>query len=181
MSRATNSVTIENANKTDSFFKQFVLCMSTMLRSSNTPVEGIRFYYRWLWATMELLGIELRTSGRAVSALNCWAISPPQNRFFCFPDRVSLYSPGTHSVDKADLELRNLPASTSRGYRHAPPLPGQIILNYYITPKILKNVSSRANTFNIWQPAFRLGMFVVGKYSRQTEDICTGLFMTRKY
>jgi hypothetical protein len=24
-------------------------------------------------------------------------------------------------------------------------------------------------------------MFVVGKYSRQTEDICTGLFMTRKY
>jgi hypothetical protein len=37
--------------------------------------------------------------------------------FFFFPDRVSLYSPGcsgTHFVDQADLELRNLPASASR-------------------------------------------------------------------
>jgi hypothetical protein len=34
-----------------------------------------------------------------------------------FQDRVSLYSPGcpgTHFVDQADLELRNLPASASR-------------------------------------------------------------------
>jgi hypothetical protein len=34
--------------------------------------------------------------------------------FVCFWGRVSLYSPGcprTHSVDQADLELRNLPAS----------------------------------------------------------------------
>jgi hypothetical protein len=34
-----------------------------------------------------------------------------------FPDRVSLCSPGcpgTHSVDQAGLELRNLPASASR-------------------------------------------------------------------
>jgi hypothetical protein len=33
-----------------------------------------------------------------------------------FRDRVSLYSPGcpgTHSVDQAGLELRNLPASAS--------------------------------------------------------------------
>jgi len=30
--------------------------------------EGIRSHYRWLWATMWLLGIELRTSGRTVSA-----------------------------------------------------------------------------------------------------------------
>jgi hypothetical protein len=37
--------------------------------------------------------------------------------FFGFLDRVSLYSPGcpgTHSVDQAGLELRNLPASASR-------------------------------------------------------------------
>jgi hypothetical protein len=33
-------------------------------------------HYRWLWATTWLLGIELRTSGRTVSALNHWAISP---------------------------------------------------------------------------------------------------------
>jgi hypothetical protein len=37
--------------------------------------------------------------------------------FFVFRDRVSLYSPGhpgTHFVDQAGLELRNLPASASR-------------------------------------------------------------------
>ncbi|EEQ62534.1 hypothetical protein CBFG_06246 [Clostridiales bacterium 1_7_47FAA] len=36
---------------------------------------------------------------------------------FVFRDRVSLYSsgcPGTHSVDQADLKLRNPPASASR-------------------------------------------------------------------
>ena len=36
---------------------------------------------------------------------------------FLFRDRVSLYSPGcpgTHSVDQAGLELRNLPASASQ-------------------------------------------------------------------
>jgi hypothetical protein len=37
--------------------------------------------------------------------------------FFSFRDRVSLCSPcclGTHSVDQAGLELRNLPASASQ-------------------------------------------------------------------
>jgi hypothetical protein len=37
--------------------------------------------------------------------------------FVLFQDRVSLCSPGcpgTHSVDQADLELRNLPASASQ-------------------------------------------------------------------
>jgi len=58
------------------FFKIFFMYMSTLYPSSDTPREGIRFHYRWLWATMWLLGIELRTSGRAVSALNLWAISP---------------------------------------------------------------------------------------------------------
>jgi len=40
------------------------------------PEKGIRSQDRWLWATMWLLGIELRTSGRADSVLNHWAISP---------------------------------------------------------------------------------------------------------
>jgi hypothetical protein len=44
--------------------------------SSDTPEESIRSHYRWLWTTMWLLGIEFRTSGRAVSALNFWVISP---------------------------------------------------------------------------------------------------------
>jgi hypothetical protein len=37
--------------------------------------------------------------------------------FLVFRDRISLYSPGcpgTHSVDQAGLELRNLPASASQ-------------------------------------------------------------------
>jgi hypothetical protein len=35
------------------------------------PEKGTGSHYRWLSATMWLLGIELRTSGRLVSALNC--------------------------------------------------------------------------------------------------------------
>ena len=44
--------------------------------------EGIRSHYRWMWATMWLLGIELRTSGRTVGALNLWAISSAQHSLF---------------------------------------------------------------------------------------------------
>jgi hypothetical protein len=38
--------------------------------------EDVRSHYRWLWATMWLLGFELKTFGRAVSVLTRWAISP---------------------------------------------------------------------------------------------------------
>jgi hypothetical protein len=56
--------------------------VSTLLLSLDTPEEGIWFHYRCLWASMWSLGIELRTSGRAVSVLNCWAISPAQTMVF---------------------------------------------------------------------------------------------------
>jgi hypothetical protein len=56
--------------------------MSILWLSWDTPEEGIRSHYRWLWATMWLLGIELRTSGRAIGALNRWAISPALHFFF---------------------------------------------------------------------------------------------------
>jgi hypothetical protein len=52
------------------FFSKLIyfMHMSTPpLLSSDTPEEGTRPHYRWLRATMWLLGIELRTSGRAVS------------------------------------------------------------------------------------------------------------------
>jgi hypothetical protein len=48
----------------------------TLLLSLDTPEEGFRSYYRRLWATMYLLGIELRTSTRVFSALYRWVISP---------------------------------------------------------------------------------------------------------
>jgi hypothetical protein len=74
---------------------------------------------------MWLLGIELRTSGRAVGTLNTEPSLQPQVcvciqmythyiYLFVFRDRVSLYSPGcpgTHFVDQAGLKLRNLPVS----------------------------------------------------------------------
>jgi hypothetical protein len=43
--------------------------MSTPLLSSDTPEEGIRSHYKWLRATVWLLGFELRTSRKAVGAL----------------------------------------------------------------------------------------------------------------
>jgi len=49
------------------FFKDlFIIYKYTLSLSSDTPKEGIGSLYRWLWATMWLLGIELITSGRAV-------------------------------------------------------------------------------------------------------------------
>ena len=45
-------------------------CLQTHQKRASDP------HYRWLWAIMWFLGIELRIYGRAVSALNCWAISP---------------------------------------------------------------------------------------------------------
>ena len=45
-------------------------------RHTCRPEEGTRSHHRWLWATMWLLEIGLRTSGRAVSVLDHRAISP---------------------------------------------------------------------------------------------------------
>jgi hypothetical protein len=49
--------------------------------------------------------------------------------FVVFQDRVSLYSPGcpgTHFLDQAGLELRNLPASASQvlGLKACTTMPG---------------------------------------------------------
>ena len=60
-----------------------VMNMSKLLLSSDTPEEG----HKWFICSMWLLGIGLRTSGRAVSILNCWAISSAP--WFCFRGRVS--------------------------------------------------------------------------------------------
>ena len=46
----------------------YLMYVSTLL-SSDTPEEGIRSLHRWLCTIMWLLGIELRTSGKAVNAL----------------------------------------------------------------------------------------------------------------
>jgi hypothetical protein len=53
--------------------------------------------------------------------------------FFVFQDKVFLYSPGcpgTHSVDQAGLELRNLPSSASQvlGLKECATVPGFVCL-----------------------------------------------------
>jgi hypothetical protein len=67
------------------------------------------------------------------SLLQCHAYNPFSNDLFItnlvFRDRVSLYipgCPGTHSVDQAGLELRNLPASASQvlGLKVCATMPG---------------------------------------------------------
>jgi len=55
--------------------KRFISCMWVHC-CWDTPEKDIGSHYRWLGATMWLLGFELRTSGRAVSVLNHRAISP---------------------------------------------------------------------------------------------------------
>jgi hypothetical protein len=55
--------------------------VSTLSLSSDTTEEGIRSHYRWLWATMWLLGIELRTSGRAVLAVEP-SLQPQQTQCY---------------------------------------------------------------------------------------------------
>jgi hypothetical protein len=64
--------------------------MSTLMLSSDTPEEHMGSHYRWLWVTMWLVGIELRTSGRAVSALNHWVISPASSVPFWYLSTYSL-------------------------------------------------------------------------------------------
>jgi hypothetical protein len=51
--------------------------------------------------------------------------------FLVFQDRVSLYSPGcpgTHFVDQAGLELRNLPASQVLGLKACATIPGFVVV-----------------------------------------------------
>ena len=73
--------------KARSFFKKkiiYLLCIQySVCMYACRPEESTRSHYRWLWATMWLLGIELRTFGRAGNALNFWAISPAPKPDLC--------------------------------------------------------------------------------------------------
>jgi hypothetical protein len=86
----------------------FLCCMYTCM-----PEEGTRSRYRWLWATTWLLGIEPRTSERAVSALNRWATS----------------SACSHRVLKSQVRPRCLFHSDSLG--EPPPPPSECLLDIF--------------------------------------------------
>lgn len=53
--------------------------------SISKPEEVIKYYYRLLWATLWEQGVELRTSRRAASVLNCWATSLALTNTFFSP------------------------------------------------------------------------------------------------
>jgi len=60
--------------------------MSTLSLSSDTAEEGIRLCCRRLWATMWLLGIELRTSGRGIRLLTIEpSLQPHRVESYCQP------------------------------------------------------------------------------------------------
>ena len=62
------------------FFKIYLFIMYSVLPAYQKRAP--RWHYKWLWATMWLLEIELRTSRDTVSAFNLWAISPALLFFF---------------------------------------------------------------------------------------------------
>jgi hypothetical protein len=79
---------------------------------------------------------------------------------FVFPDRISLCSPGcpgTHFVDQAGLELRNLPASASRvlGYRGSQVDEMEGLDN--LIPFLSKELE-RGRFTEKWRPAWVEGM-----------------------
>ena len=97
-------------------------CLQTLQKRASD------FCYGWLWATMWLLGFELRTFGRAVGALNRWAISPPP-RYFLFT--FQMMSPFLFPLWKPTIPsplplLTNPPTPTSLSW-HTPTMRHQAL------------------------------------------------------
>jgi hypothetical protein len=62
----------------------FYLCQFTVtiFKHTRNPNQGFWFHYKWLWASMWLLGIELRTPRRVVIVLTAEpSLQPPQSPF----------------------------------------------------------------------------------------------------
>ena len=127
-------------SRTVSFLLRFIyfMYMSTLLLSSDTPEDSIRDHYRWLWATIWVLGIELRTSGRVVGALNRWAISPaPITLFFQF----LLFGSLIHRQVPSETRGHSIPWNwryIAESSRRAINLTGEPSLQPWVSSVILK-------------------------------------------
>ena len=92
--------------------QRFIYCICKYTVFSCVQTHHKRSYYRWFWATKQLLGLELWTFGRAVSALNRWAISPASHVF-------KIFTPW-HLLSPPSLSLMVLPQSPSPGTKTLP-------------------------------------------------------------
>jgi hypothetical protein len=78
--------------------------------------RGHRIPLQMVVSHLQLQGIELRTSGKAVSALNCWAMSPDPMRSPGWPQ--------THDPPAS--------ASFSKSYQCASPQPAKMYVCMYV-------------------------------------------------
>jgi len=86
------SILIARKVEANCFLKIYLSYISTPPLPSDTSEEGISSHNKWLWAPIWWLGFELRTSGRAVSALNHWAISPALEANLKYQDQCEKWS-----------------------------------------------------------------------------------------
>ena len=67
--------------------------------------------YRWLWTVLWVTGTKLKSSGRAASALNCWALSPALRK------TMLLLSWPTMSNKEESKEIHRMP-TLQHSYLH---------------------------------------------------------------
>jgi hypothetical protein len=84
-----------------------VFCLHVCLCTISTPSDWIPWdwSYRQLGAIMWLLGVELRTSGRAVSALDCWATSSALSFFSVMSSHAVQLNSTLPCAPQDDFEL----------------------------------------------------------------------------
>jgi hypothetical protein len=126
------------------FFKDlFILIWKHTVVVSRNTRKRLIFHYRWLWATMWFLGFELRTFGRAVSALTHWAISPA-------PERVCSWVSVSRTAFEWNAE-NNFPESALPSHRVCPGGGTQ-------TPDSNASGPSVALPLNRFWPSFCVGL-----------------------
>jgi hypothetical protein len=103
---------------------------------------------------------------------------------FVFRDRVSRYSsgcPGTHFVEQAGLELRNLPASASLelGSKACATTPGKCVAQAGPELVILLPLPPSANPTSVrhhYRPVFLSWYFIIVTLQQDSYHLCTPAF-----
>jgi hypothetical protein len=135
--------------------------VSTSWFSLDIREEGIGSYYRWLWAIIWLLGIELRTSGRRASALNCWFTSPSLQRNFNPAMMVAMARDHTWIYGPVGKQRCPTTLTSLTGYTTLTPLAGiqDAPLVYTFNPKQWHLIERQTKWWirKIWQNKSEIG------------------------